>query len=135
MRREFIAVCLPLLPLLVLPAATGAAAADLPLPEAWDTVYVLLLVANPDHEPGDAGHEAAVTRDHVQYQLRLQHEGRAVAAGGFGDGDREDMVGMTILKAASLAEARELAAADPAVEDGRFLARVNAWWVPAGRLP
>ncbi|MBE0564864.1 MAG: hypothetical protein IH621_02830 [Krumholzibacteria bacterium] len=132
MPRELVAVCLPLL---VLGAAVGAPAADLPLPEAWETAYVLLLVANPDHVPGDAEHEAAVTSGHIQHQLRLQHEGQAVAAGGFGDGDRGDLVGMTILKAGSLAEARELAAADPAVKDGRFLARVSAWWVPAGRLP
>ncbi len=125
-----IAAAVPLLAL-----APAAPAADLPLPEAWDTVYVLLLADNPDHRPGDKDHEAAITHDHIQYQLRLQDDGRAVVAGGFGDGDRGDLVGMTILKAGTLAEARALAADDPAVRDGRFLARVSAWWVPAGRLP
>ena len=71
-----------LLALWLLPVA--AAAQDLPMPTDWDTVYAWFLVANPEHVRGDDAHEAAVTHDHIQYQLRLQQDGLAVAGGGLG---------------------------------------------------
>ena len=56
------------------------------MPTDWDTVYAWFLVANPEHTPGTPEHEAAVTHDHIQYQLRLQEDGQAVAGGGLGAG-------------------------------------------------
>lgn len=122
-----------LLALWLLPAAT--AAEDLPMPTVWDTVYAWFLVANPEHVRGDDAHEAAVTHDHIQYQLRLQVDGLAVAGGGLGAGGHPEIIGLTLLRAGSLESARALAAADPAVKDGRFTSLVREWWIPGGRLP
>ena len=125
-------------PVVLLLGCLGAAAGsaeDLPMPEAWSTHYVWFLVANAEYEPRAEDEERAITAAHIQYQLRLQADGRAIAAGGLGAGPGESIVGLTILRAESLTEAKALADADPAVEAGRLVAWVREWWVPAKRLP
>lgn len=121
---------------------TGAWAQESPpadstaaLPTEWSTYYVVLLTEGPasaERWPSDS--LQALMGRHIQYQLRLQRSGQAVAGGGFG-GDADGAVGMTLLRAESREEAERLAASDPAVEAGRFSAAVYTWYVPAGRLP
>lgn len=115
-------------------AAPGSAE-DLPMPEAWSTLYAWFLVASAEYAPQSEDQERAITAAHIQYQLRLQADGRAIAAGGLGTGPGESIIGLTILRAESLAAAQALADADPAVEAGRLIAWVREWWVPAERLP
>lgn len=115
--------------------ATSGAAQDLPIPDEWSTHYVWFLVANPEYSPAAPDAESAVTAAHIQYQLRLQERGVAIAAGGLGEGPGESIIGLTILRTESLAEAKAIAAADPAVEAGRLEAWVREWWVPAESLP
>lgn len=131
-RSLLVAICL----LCAWLAPASGSAQDLPLPDQWATHYVWILISNPDYSPASEDEEAALTAAHIQYQLRLQADGRAIAAGGLGQGEPGDlMVGLTILRAESLAEAKAMAAADPAVEAGRLRIRVREWWVPAQRLP
>ena len=118
---------------LLLPA--HGAAEDLPIPEAWSTHYAWFLVANPEYASASKDEESNLTAAHIQYQLRLQEDGRAIVAGGLGEGPGELLVGLTILRAGSLAEAQAIADADPAVKAGRLMAWVREWWVPAERLP
>ena len=40
-----------------------------------------------------------------------------------------------VLRAASLEEAKTLAASDPAVRAGHFAVEVRTWYVPADKLP
>ena len=104
------------------------------LPTQWSTYYVVLLKKGPSsgNEPS-AESSQTLMNEHIQYQLRLQQSGQALAGGGFKPlGD--DVVGMTLLRAESLAEAERLARADPAVAAGRFSAVVYEWYVPAGRF-
>ncbi len=115
--------------------ATSGAAQDLPIPEEWSTHYAWFLVVNPEYVSADKEGEGAITAAHIQYQLHLQENGVAIAAGGLGEGPGESIVGLTLLRAESLAGAKEIAAADPAVEAGRLIAWVREWWVPAERLP
>ncbi len=122
---------LGLLPL----AASAAQTTDLPMPTEWTTHYAWFLVANPDHRPASPRADSVLTAAHIQYQLRLQRDGHAIVAGGFGPGEDDRLVGLTILRAPSLDSARALAEADPAVRAGRLLARVREWWVPSARLP
>lgn len=124
-----------LLLLLPLRAAGQGEPAHLPVPAEWETFYAWFLVPNPSYAAGSADEEAALQQAHIQYQLRLQERGVAVTAGGFGQGEGPDAAGMTILRAASLDAAREIAAGDPAVRAGNLLARVREWWVPTGGLP
>lgn len=113
----------------------------LALPTAWETYYVVLLRAAPDASAArDPEAVQTLLNAHIQYQLRLQAEGRAVAAGGFApDTSAADasvaLVGLTLLRAGSQEEADAWARADPAVAAGYFRVDVRAWYVPAGKLP
>lgn len=85
--------------------------------------------------PNDAADEdQEVVNRHIQYQLRLQQTGQAIAGGGFGH-VQDGIIGLTLLRVDSLEEAERLAASDPAVEAGRLSAVVSAWYVPARRIP
>jgi uncharacterized protein len=65
----------------------------------------------------------ALVRAHVAWLRELDAAGRLVLCGPFADGSG----GMVILRAASLAEARTLAAADPFVRSGARDCQVRAW--------
>lgn len=120
------------------PPAAAPAAEVLALPERWDLRYVVVLERDPAYAaPADPAAAEALTRAHIQYTLRLQRDGVAVVAGPMVPGlDAADqVVGMTLLRAADLAAAERIAAADPAVQAGRLKAKVREWRVPAGRLP
>jgi|GEM_PF-2923360 len=107
----------------------------LPLPTEWSTHFAWFLVANPDYAPASQSADSALTAAHIQYQLRLHADGKAIAAGGFEPVQGSPIVGLTILRARTLEEARALANADPAVRAGRLEAEVRTWWVPSSQLP
>lgn len=108
----------------------------LALPTEWETYYVAFL--RPPSGPAPAlepeAHRALMEA-HIQYQLRLRESGQAVAAGGVAADSASSLIGITLLRAGSLAEAEGWAQADPAVVAGHFDVEVRAWYVPAGRLP
>jgi uncharacterized protein YciI len=70
--------------------------------------------------------------DHLAYMIELERHGKLFASGPFGDGTRGD--GMTIVRAASEAEAREIALADPFVVNGIRTFTIQAWTVMEGSL-
>jgi hypothetical protein len=70
--------------------------------------------------------------DHLAYMIELERRGKLFASGPFGDGTRGD--GMTIVRAASEAEAREIALADPFVVNGIRTFTIQAWTVMEGSL-
>ncbi len=112
--------------------ASPLGSAALPMPQEWDTLYAAFLTPI---EGGPALNEEALRlleMLHIQYQLRLQADGRAIAAGGLGAG--EGPVGMTLLCASSLADAKALATADPSVQFGQRRVEVREWTIPAGRV-
>ena len=132
MHRIRVSAVFMVLAAVLVPAAVRAQ--DLPIPTEWSTHYAWLLVANPDYEARPDSVERSLTAAHIQYQLGLQRDGQAIAAGGLAPRDGDPVIGLTILRASSLEEAQALADADPAVRAGRIIARVREWWVPAGRL-
>lgn len=103
----------------------------LPLPTEFDTVYLVHLEPGRTPVAGKADGEAIAA--HIQFYLRLQEEGRAVAAGPVQDGERK-LAGAAILRADSAQAARELAESDPGAKAGLFRVRVLPWSVPKGRL-
>ena len=113
----------------------GAGSSDLPLPTEWSTYYLCLLEVNPEYQAGTRASESELTARHIQYQLLLNEQGRAIAAGGLAPLAGDPLVGLTILRADSLAQARSWAENDPAVKAGRLLARLREWWVPSSQLP
>lgn len=118
------------LALLFVPQSVRAQA--IPIPQQWDTTYVVILESNPVHQaPGDTTVAAAQVA-HIQYQLRLQAEGKASQGGPFGASLVGDIVGMTQLTTDSDSEARAIAENDPGVKGGLFKATVMPWVTPLG---
>ncbi|MBV8839406.1 MAG: hypothetical protein JO000_22965 [Alphaproteobacteria bacterium] len=70
--------------------------------------------------------------DHLAYMIALEREGKLFASGPFGDGRSGD--GMTIVRAASAEEAREIALRDPFVVHGIRTFKIEAWTVMEGSL-
>ncbi|HEU5273913.1 MAG TPA: YciI family protein [Xanthobacteraceae bacterium] len=70
--------------------------------------------------------------EHLAYMIELEQRGKLFASGPFGDGTKGD--GMTIVRAASEAEARELALADPFVVHGIRTFTIKPWTVMEGSL-
>jgi uncharacterized protein YciI len=101
-----------------------------PIPTVWDTSYIVLLEANRDYRE-DAGTQS-IMQAHFQYQLRLIADGQTIRGGPLVPEQGNALVGVTVLRAGSMAEAEALAAADPAVAAGVFVARVRPWTTPAG---
>ena len=50
-------------------------------------------------------------------------------------GDNGDIRGLFLFRVATIEEAKELTAADPAVKAGRLVAEVHPWWVDQRVLP
>jgi len=70
--------------------------------------------------------------DHLAYMIALEREGKLFASGPFGDGTRGD--GMTIVRAASEDEAREIALRDPFVINGIRTFKIQSWTLMEGSL-
>jgi uncharacterized protein YciI len=126
--------CIVVLALSVTPVVYSSplGSATLPMPTEWQTLYAAFLTPLEGGPALNAEALKLLDMLHIQYQLRLQADGRAVVAGGFGDG--ESPIGMTLLCADSLADAKALAEADPAVQFGQRTVVVREWTVPASRI-
>jgi uncharacterized protein len=70
--------------------------------------------------------------EHLEYMISLERQGKLFASGPFGDGTKGD--GMTILRAADVAEAREIASRDPFVVNGIRTFTIKPWTVMEGSL-
>jgi uncharacterized protein YciI len=70
--------------------------------------------------------------EHLEYMIGLERQGKVFASGPFGDGRNGD--GMTILRAADEAEAREIASRDPFVVNGIRTFTIKPWTVMEGSL-
>lgn len=126
---------LPLLSQMARAQNDPSAESKIELPTEWSTYYVVLLKDGPvSADELGADTLAAIMNSHIQYQLRLQEFGDALAGGGFGQ-STDGVIGMTLLRAPSLEEAERVAGEDPAVAAGRLEPVVYEWYVPAGLLP
>ena len=121
-----------LLPILVslaaLPAPTGpAAAAQAPPAPAMSAtpasdLFVVFYRPGPAWQAGRPMSEQGL-RPHGLYYRGLLDSGRLQAGGAYVGSDG----GLAILRAADLAEARAIVAADPAVTGGIFVAEIEQW--------
>ena len=107
----------------------------IPMPTAWDTSYVILLEENPAYKPVSEAATGAVMQSHFQYQLRLLADGRSVLGGPLTPSPGNAMVGMTVLRVPSEAEAKSIVANDPAIAAGIFRATLRTWTTPAKKQP
>ncbi len=87
--------------------------------------------------PSDEQADRQLQQAHLAYLTSLHEAGHTVTAGPL-EGQADDrMRGLVFYRTGSLAEARRLAEADPAVRAGHLEAEVMTWYCPAGsmRLP
>lgn len=76
---------------------------------------------------------AELQRAHLANIMRLAEMKKLVVAGPFGDDT--SLRGIFVFRVASIEEARQLAATDPAVQAGRLKIEMHPWVVPEGILP
>ncbi len=94
---------------------------------------VYVAESTPQKAPEDV---KAVLPEHLAYIQRLEAKGHLVMAGPLSDDTGEEMqgAGMLILRAASMADARNLAANDPMHISGARAFKLRKWLVNEGRL-
>jgi uncharacterized protein len=97
------------------------------------TYYVCLLLKAPAWSAEETPELEELQSQHLAYTLQLMTSGATVAAGPVTDGG--EIRGFSIFRTSTLAAARTLAEADPAVRAGRFVVELHPWMVPTGRLP
>jgi uncharacterized protein YciI len=117
MKRLVLGMMLAALPLPLAaqqPVTTAAAPAR--------QLFLFLFRPGPAGQPGVPMRQQNL-REHGAYHARLVQEGRSVAGGGYVGEDG----GMAIVRAADLAEAQAMLAADPAIRNGVFAAELRQW--------
>ena len=75
-----------------------------------------------------------IQEEHLAYHAGLRAAGQVVTNGPVIDGPDPSLRGLTFYRTGSLARARELAEADPAVRAGRLAVEVMTWWCPRGTM-
>ena len=112
---------------------------------AWDQAralgmalyYVYLLKQGPAWSPDATPEIAALQEAHLANLRRLRDEGKLVLNGPLLDAFQlgGELRGIGVLKASSMAEAREWIGTDPMVRVGRLVFEMHAWMVREGVLP
>ena len=97
------------------------------------TYYLCLLCKGPAWTPAATPELEALQAAHLAHLTRLRESGALIAAGPVEP--NEEVRGLSLFYTPTLEAARALAAADPAVQAGHFVARFYTWWMPAGSLP
>ena len=120
---------------LLIPALLGCIVAALPARAAEEnmtTVYLVLLKKGPAWTAEDTPETKAIQKAHMEGIDKLWRAGKLIVAGPTEDAD---LRGIFVFKAASISEAKILAASDPAVQAKRLEATVYPWWVEKRALP
>jgi uncharacterized protein YciI len=110
-------------------AATGQPPTTAPTAQSARQLFLFVYRPGPSWRTGVPMREQDL-RAHGAYHAQLVRDGRSVAGGGFVGLDG----GMAIVRAADLAEAQAMLAADPAIVNGVFAADIRHW-VPRFHSP
>jgi uncharacterized protein YciI len=99
--------------------------------------YVYLLKKGPAWSPDSTPEIDALQEQHLANLRRLGKEGKLVLNGPLLDSFQlsGEIRGIGVLKAGSMAEAREWIGTDPMVKVGRLVFELHAWMVARGILP
>jgi uncharacterized protein len=102
-------------------------------PEKFTRAYLGFLYRGDKWTPEKTPATEELQRAHLANIMRLAEMKKLVVAGPFGDNTA--LRGIFVFRVASIDEARELAATDPAVQAGRLKIDMHPWLVPDGILP
>ena len=93
--------------------------------------FELVLLRTPETAPVyDDAELARIQAEHLAYHARLRASGQVVTNGPVRDQPDASLRGLTFYRTGSLAEARKLAEADPAVRAGRLAVEIMTWYCP-----
>jgi len=98
-----------------------------------ETAYLAFLSHGPKWTPEKTPATEELQKAHLANIYKLAEMKKLVVAGPFGDNG--NLAGIFVFRVASLDEAKELAATDPAVKAGRLMLDIHPWVVPEGILP
>src|SRR5215510_14232081 len=112
--------------------AAPASAAESGAPK-MSAVYLVLLKKGPVWTATPTEESKGIQAAHMENIVALWKAGKMIIAGPLGDDG--EIRGIFVLEAASLDEARELAASDPAIKAGRLVAEIHPWWIERKALP
>ena len=97
------------------------------------TAYLAFLTRGAKWTPEKTPATEELQKAHIANIVRLAELKKLVVAGPFGDDT--PLRGIFVFRVASIEEARELAATDPAVQAGRLKVEIHPWVIPEGILP
>src|SRR6266571_1558399 len=104
-------------------------------PLKFEKIYFGFLKKGRNRREGDDKNPEIqeLQKAHIANINRLANLKKLVVAGPFGDDT--PLRGIFVFRVASIEEARELAATDPAVQAGRLKVEIHPWVIPEGILP
>ncbi len=82
----------------------------------------------------DEAEAARIQAEHLAHHDRLRESGLVVTNGPVRDQADVTLRGLAFYRTGSLAEARQLAEADPAVRAGRLAVEIMTWYCPPGTM-
>jgi uncharacterized protein YciI len=99
--------------------------------------YLYLLKKGPNWSSDSSPEIDALQEAHLSNLQRLREEGKLVLSGPLLDSFQVsgEIRSIGVLKAQSLAEARNWIGTDPMVSAGRLIVELHVWMVPQGVLP
>ena len=99
-----------------------------------DAYELVMLRRAPNPPEFDDETSERIQAEHIAYHRSLRESGHVVTNGPLSDQPDELLRGLTFYRTGSLAEARALAEADPAVVAGRLVIEVMTWMCPVGTM-
>ena len=97
--------------------------------------FELVLLRRPDDAaPYQDDVLERIQQEHLDYHAQLRQTGEIVTNGPVTDQPDSSLRGLTFYRTGSLAQARRLAEADPAVLAGRLTVEVMTWYCPPGTM-
>ncbi len=97
--------------------------------------FELVLLRRPENPSDyDDAELDRIQREHLAHHERLRASGQVVTNGPVIEPPDPALRGLTFYRTGSLAEARRLAEADPAVRAGRLAVEIMTWYCPLGTM-